>query len=111
MSYVPERGDIVWIMLNPQSGHEQAGRRPAIILSPIKYNSKTGLCICCPITSQEKDYPFEVKMPMGLPVAGVILADQIKNLDWQAREAQFACKIPDSVIEQVIEKISLLLQI
>ncbi|MBN2356668.1 endoribonuclease MazF [candidate division KSB1 bacterium] len=111
MSYVPDRGDIVWIQLNPLSGHEQAGRRPAIILSPIKYNIKTGLCICCPITSQEKDYPFEVKMPVGSPVAGVVLADRIKNLDWQAREAQFVCKIPDSVIEQAIEKISLLLQI
>jgi len=111
MSYVPARGDIVWIILNPQSGHEQAGRRPAIILSPIKYNSKTGLCICCPITSQIKNYPFEVTIPVGLPVVGVILADQIKNLDWQVREAIFACKIPDSVIEEVIKKISLLLQI
>ena len=111
MSYEPDRGDIIWIMLNPQSGHEQASRRPAIVLSPLKYNSKTGLLICCPITSQEKKYPFEVKIPKGFPVSGVILADQIKNLDWQVREAQFVCKMPSSVIEQVIEKISLLLQI
>ncbi|HPN33380.1 MAG TPA: endoribonuclease MazF [bacterium] len=111
MSYEPDCGDIIWIMLNPQSGHEQAGRRPAIVLSPLKYNSKTGLLICCPITSQEKKYPFEVKIPKGFPVSGVILADQVKNLDWQVREAQFVCKMPRSVIEQVIEKISLLLQI
>jgi mRNA interferase MazF len=111
MSYEPDRGDIIWIMLNPQSGHEQAGRRPAIVLSPLKYNSKTGLLICCPITSQEKKYPFEVKIPKGFPVSGVILADQIKNLDWHVREAQFVCNMPSSVIEQVIEKISLLLQI
>ncbi len=111
MNYEPDRGDIIWIMLNPQRGHEQAGRRPAIVLSPLKYNSKTGLLICCPTTSQEKKYPFEVKIPNGFPVSGVILADQIKNLDWQVREAQFVCKMPISVIEQVIEKISLLLQI
>jgi mRNA interferase MazF len=111
MSYIPDRGDMVWIMLNPQSGHEQAGRRPAIVLSPGKYNAKTGLLICCPITAQEKKYPFEVRIPDGFPVSGVILADQVKNLAWQVREAQFVCKLPDSVIEQVIDKISLLLQI
>jgi mRNA interferase MazF len=110
MNYKPERGDIVWIALNPQSGHEQAGRRPVIVLSPQKYNLKSGLIICCPITAQEKNYPFEVKIPSGLPISGVILADQVKNLDWQAREAQFVCKIHHSIIEQVIEKISLLLQ-
>ncbi|MBD3377246.1 endoribonuclease MazF [candidate division KSB1 bacterium] len=110
MRYEPDRGDIVWIMLNPQSGHEQEGRRPALVLSPLKYNSKTGLLICCPITSQEKKYPFEVKIPNGYPVSGVILADQVKNLDWHVREAQFICKMPNSVIEKVIEKISLLLQ-
>lgn len=109
MSYEPERGDVVWIALNSQSGHEQAGRRPVIVLSPIKYNSKTGLLICCPITSQKKKYPFEVKIPYGFPVSGVILADQINNLDWQTREAPFVCKMPDTVIDQVIEKISLLL--
>lgn len=110
MSYEPDRGDIICMMLNPQSGHEQASRRPAIVISPLKYNSKTGLLICCPIISQEKKYPFEVKIPKGFPVSGIILADQVKNLDWQVREAQFVCKTPSSVIEPVIEKISLLLQ-
>jgi len=111
MSYEPDRGDIIWIMLIPRNGHEQAGRRPAIVLSPLKYNMKTGFLICCPITSQEKKYPFEVNIPKGFPVSGVILADQVKNLDWQIREAQFVCKMPSLVIEQVLEKISLLLQI
>ena len=111
MNYEPECGDIIWIGLTPQSGHEQAGRRPAIVISPIKYNSKTGLLICCPITSQEKNYPFEVHIPKGFPVSGVILADQVKNLDWHVREAQFICKMPHSVIEQIIEKISLLLEL
>lgn len=110
MIYEPDRGDIVWIMLNPQSDHEQAGRRPAIVLSPQKYNSKAGLFLCCPITSQEKNYPFEVKIPKGSSISGVILVDQVKNLDWQVREAQFVCTIPNSVIEEVVEKISLLLQ-
>jgi len=110
MNYEPERGDIVRIRFNPQSGHEQAGRRPAIVLSPRKYNAKTGLFICCPVTSQEKGYPFEVKLHKGLPVSGVILSDQVKSLDWQARQAEFVCKISASVIEEVVDKLSLLLQ-
>ena len=110
MNYEPERGDVVRIKFNPHSGHEQAGRRPAIVLSPRKYNTKTGLLICCPVTSQEKGYPFEVKIPKGLLVSGVILSDQVKNLDWQVRQAEFLCKIPEAVIEEVIDKLSLLLQ-
>ncbi len=110
MSYEPERGDIVWIVFNPQSGHEQAGRRPAIVLSPQKYNSRSGLIICCPITSQEKKYPFEVKIPPGLIISGVILADQVKSLDWRARQAEFVCKLPQSAIEEVADKISLLIR-
>lgn len=77
--YIPQRGDVVWIDLNPQAGHEQAGRRPAVVLSPMAYNSKTGLALFCPITNQEKNYPFEVPIPAGLPVSGVILADQVKS--------------------------------
>ena len=109
MSYEPDRGDIVWFMLSPQSGHKQAGRRPAVVLSPQKYNSRAGLMICCPITSQEKNYPFEVKIPQGLPVSGVILADQVKSLDWHARHVEFVCRISLSVIEDIIDKLSLLL--
>ena len=109
MSYEPDRGDIVWIMLKPSGGHEQSGHRPAIVLSPHKYNSKTGLMICCPITSQEKKYPFEVKIPKEQPVSGVILADQVKSLDWHARQVKFICRIPQSITIKVVDKLSLLL--
>src|SRR5438093_12343161 len=85
--YIPDRGDAVWITLDPQAGHEQAGRRPALVLSPAAYNGKVGLALLCPITSQVKGYPFEVGMPDGLKVAGVALADQVNSLDWRARKA------------------------
>src|SRR5438094_425340 len=81
--YIPERGDAIWITLNPQAGHEQAGRRPAVVLSPAMYNGGVGLMICCPITNQIKGYPFEVILPSGLPVTGTVLSDQVKNLDWR----------------------------
>jgi mRNA interferase MazF len=87
MAYVPERGDVVWITFNPQAGHEQAGYRPAVVLSPKTYNGKVGLALLCPITSQIKGYPFEVEVPEGLSVNGVILSDQVKSLDWKARNA------------------------
>jgi mRNA interferase MazF len=84
--YVPEAGDIVWLQFNPQAGHEQAGHRPALVLSPAAYNGKTGLMVCCPLTTQVKGYPFEVRIG-GSPESAV-LADQVKNLDWRARNAQ-----------------------
>ncbi len=87
-TYVPKRGDAVWITLNPQAGHEQAGRRPAVVLSPEVYNDKVGLAILCPITNKIKGYPFEVLIPAGLPVTGAILADQAKSLDWSERNAR-----------------------
>ena len=90
--YVPARGDAVWITFNPQAGHEQAGRRPALVLSPSSYNGKVGLAILCPITSQIKGYPFEVTIPSGSKLGGVILADQVKSLDWRFRKAEFICK-------------------
>ncbi|MEI2690317.1 MAG: endoribonuclease MazF [Anaerolineae bacterium] len=108
-SYVPRRGDVVWLTFNPQAGHEQAGRRPAVVLSPLSYNAKVGLALFCPITSQVKGYPFEVSIPDGLPVAGVILADQLKSLDWQARDAAFACTLPAIVTSEVLQKVGLLL--
>ena len=83
--YVPESGDIVWLNFMPQAGHEQAGHRPALVLSPAAYNEKTGLTICCPMTSQIKNYPFEVLIA-GTP-ANVVLADQVKSLDWRVRKA------------------------
>src|SRR5437660_9952142 len=86
MPYVPSRGDAVWITLNPQAGHEQSGRRPALVLSPSAYNGRVGLALLCPITSQVKGYPFEVTLPHGLPITGVVLADEVKSLDWRARK-------------------------
>ena len=107
--YVLERGDVVWITLNPQAGHEQAGRRPAVVLSPVAYNAKVGLAIFCPITSQEKGYPFEVKIPTGLAVTGVVLADQVKSLDWRARNAERMCTLPAAVMTEILGKLNVLL--
>jgi mRNA interferase MazF len=101
MSYVPRRGDIVWLSFDPQAGHEQAGRRPAFVLSPENYNRKTGLFLACPITSRVKGYPFEVALPDGLAVSGVILVDQIKSLDWKVRKAEFAESTTHDVSEDV----------
>lgn len=100
--YVPRRGDLVWLDFDPQAGHEQAGRRPAFVLSPELYNRKTSLLLACPVTSQVKGYPFEVPLGGGLPVKGVILADQIKSLDWKVRRAQFSARTPPSVIDNVL---------
>ncbi len=108
-TYIPKRGDAVWITLNPQAGHEQAGRRPAIVLSPEIYNGKVGLAILCPITSQIKGYPFEVQIPAGLPVAGAILADQAKSLDWRERNAELICNLPAAIITETLIKLGTLL--
>lgn len=105
----PERGDVVWITLNPQAGHEQAGRRPAVVLSPLAYNDKVGLAIFCPITGQEKGYPFEVRIPQGLEVTGVVLADQVKSLDWRARNAERMCTLPAGVMTEILGKLNVLL--
>jgi len=107
--YVPQRGDVVWITLNPQAEHEQVGRRPAVVLSPVTYNAKVGLVILCPVTSQVKGYPFEVAIPDGLLVSGAALADQVKSLDWQAREAEFICALPPFAVSEILQKIGVLL--
>jgi mRNA interferase MazF len=108
-SYVPQCGDVVWITLNPQAGHEQAGRRPAVVLSPKSYNSKTGLAILCPVTGQVKGYPFEVLLPEGLPVAGAILSDQVISLDWRIRKAELLCTLPGEITSEVLQKLNTLL--
>lgn len=108
-AYVPRRGDVVRLTFNPQAGHEQAGRRPAVVLSPHAYNAKVGLALLCPITSHVKGYPFEVMIPAGLPVSGVILADQVKSLDWQAREAEFVCELPAVTVSEILQKVGVLL--
>ncbi len=108
--YVPERGDAVWVMLNPQAGHEQAGRRPALVVSPVAYNGKVGLALLCPITSQVKGYPFEVLIPARLKVSGAVLSDQLKSLDWRARRVELICRIPESTISEVLQKVGVLLR-
>ena len=108
-AYIPQCGDVVWITLNPQAGHEQAGRRPAVVLSPQSYNGKTGLAILCPVTNHIKGYPFEVLLPAGLPVAGAILSDQVKSLDWRARNAELICTLPAEAISEVLQKLGSLL--
>ena len=108
-TYVPQRGDVVRLTFNPQAGHERAGRRPAVVLSPHAYNAKVGLAILCPITSQVKGYPFEVMIPAGLPVNGVILADQVKSLDWQVRKVEFVCDLPAATVGEILQKLGVLL--
>lgn len=107
--FVPERGDIVRLNFDPQLGHEQSGRRPALVISPKIYNDKTGLALFCPITLQVKNYPFEVNLPANLEIEGVILADQIKNLDWKIRNAEFICKLPNITLSETLNKINVLI--
>ena len=107
--YVPHRGDLVWLHFDPQTGHEQAGRRPALVLSPGSYNGRVGLAIFCPVTSQAKGYPFEVDLPSGGEVAGVILSDQVKSLDWRERRADLIESLPPGVTDEVLQKLDTLL--
>ena len=109
MAYCPKQGDVVWLSFTPQSGHEQAGYRPALTLSPESYNRKVGLALFCPITTKAKGYPFEVPLPSGLKASGVVLSDQVKSLDWQARSAKFSCKLPASAVSEVLVKLEALL--
>ncbi len=110
MAYVPDRGDLVWLTFNPQAGHEQAGRRPALVLSPLRYNQTVGLALFCPVTNQIKGYPFEVTLPEGLPITGVVLADQVRSLDWGVRQVTFIAAAPSQVISEVLGKLDALLK-
>ena len=107
--YVPGRGDIVWLAFTPQIGHEQAGRRPALVVSPQVYNDRTSLALFCPITSTAKGYPFEVTLPPKGRITGIVLSDQIKSMDWRARRAQFADQVPGKVLAEVLERLGVLL--
>lgn len=107
--YVPDRGDLVWLEFNPKAGREQAGHRPAVVISPRNYNRKAGLALFCPVTSQIKGYPFEVKIPPGLPIGGVVLCDQIKSLDWAARRAGHAAKLPPQVMVEILARLRALI--
>ena len=111
MPKVPQRGDIVWLSMTPQARNAQAGRRPALVLSPGSYNAKVGLAILCPITSRVKGYPFEVPIPDGLPLDGAILSDQVKSLDWKARKAEFICRLPSESTVEVLQKLGTLLSV
>jgi len=108
-AYVPDAGDLVWLTYDPRAGHEQRGRRPALILSPRAYNAKARLAIACPITSHQKGYPFEVPLPPGGAISGVVLADHVKNLDWQARKAVFETKASTEIVTDVRERLRVLL--
>ena len=107
--YVPDRGDIVWLQFNPRAGHEQSGRRPALVISPKVYNQKVGLALFCPITSQIKGYPFEVLLPAGLKATGVVLSDQLKSLDWRVRNAKRIAIAPTETVSDVLAKINTLI--
>jgi mRNA interferase MazF len=105
--YVPDAGDIVWISFSPQAGHEQAGHRPAVVLSPAAYNAKTSLMVCCPMTTQIKNYPFEVVVTVGVPSA--VLADQVKSLNWRKRRAKRKGAISPAELAEVRAKIRALI--
>ena len=105
---MPDRGDLVWLTFDPQAGHEQAGRRPALVLSPASYNRRAGLAVFVPLTRQVKGYPFEVIIPAGLQVSGAALADQLKSLDWRARKATRIASLPPTVMREVLQKALLL---
>lgn len=107
--YVPDRGDVVWLNFDPQEGHEQAGHRPALVISPAAYNGRVGLALVCPITSRVKGYPYEVTIPDDLKTGGVVLSDQLRSVDWRARRAAFRHKVPDGVVRDVIAKLTTLL--
>jgi mRNA interferase MazF len=109
-SYVPDRGDLVWLEFTPQVGSEQRGRRPALVLSPKIYNGKVGLALFCPVTSKIKGYPFEVRLLEGSAVSGVVLSDQLKSLDWRSRKAKFIEKTSSDVLAMVIARVLPLLE-
>jgi mRNA interferase MazF len=109
--FCPDAGDFVWLQFDPQAGHEQAGHRPALVLSSRAYNTATGLCIACPVTSRVRGYPFEVLLPDGLSITGAVLSDHMKSVDWVAREAQLIAKSPHGVLAEVRGKLAALLQL
>ena len=109
-NYVPNTGDLIWLTFDPQAGREQAGRRPALVLSPAAYNEKTDLALVCPISSRVKGYPFEVPLPEGLPISGVVLSDHLKSLDWKQRRAEFVAYVGAEVVSDVLARLAPLLR-
>ena len=110
MGYVPDVGHIIKIHMDPVAGHEQAGWRPALVLSPLEYNGKTSLAVAVPVTNQIKGYPFEVRLPSQIKTTGVVLADQIRSLDWRARRAKYVEAAPQDVLTAILERLALLLK-
>ena len=108
-SHIPRHGDLVWLNFNPRAGHKQAGHRPALVLSPLEYNEKSSVALFCPITSTVKGYPFEVELPRGGAIGGVVLADQVRSLDWRARRLKLAAQVPPRVLTEVLGKLHVLL--
>jgi mRNA interferase MazF len=109
-SYVPDAGDVVWLEFDPQAGHEQAGHRPALVVSPASYNARSGLMVCCPMSTKIKGHPFEVVTEIA-GVAGAVLSDQVKSLDWKVRKAKKKGAVPTLVMVHVRAKIKALLAI
>jgi mRNA interferase MazF len=107
--YVPDRGDIIYVNFDPQAGREQKKRRPAIVLSPLVYNNRFKLALLCPITSKIKNYPFEINLPKNMKISGVILVDQIKSMDWNARYAEFIEKSPEYLLREIVLRLQPLL--
>jgi mRNA interferase MazF len=108
-AYVPEAGDLIWLTFDPQAGHEQSGRRPALVLSPKPYNRKSGLALMCPVTNRMRGYPFEVPVPQNCGVTGVILVDQLKSLDWKQRQAEPIGRVPLTALNEVLARLAPLL--
>ena len=106
----PFAGDIIWLNFSPQAGHEQAGRRPALVVSPHAYNERSSVALVCPITSSAKEHPFEVPLHLDGPVTGVVLADQIRSLDWRSRGARFVSRAPRSAVGDVLAKVQILIE-
>jgi mRNA interferase MazF len=109
VNYVPDSGDLVKLDLNPPTGHEESGWRPAIVLSPQSYNRRSGLAVVAPITSQSKGYPFEVLLPPGLKLTGVVLSDHVKSVNWTARRMRYKDRAPTKLLRDVQERLRLLL--
>jgi mRNA interferase MazF len=109
MTYVPQRADLVWITFDPQLGHEQAGHRPALVLSLENYNRPTGLMVACPVTNQAKGFPFEVQIPVGSAITGVILVNHVRSMDWRVRGVEYADHLPDEIMGEVRGKLRALL--
>lgn len=109
MSAAPDRGDVIWVALDPVAGREQAGRRPVLVVSPVAYNARTGRAVCLPITSRERGFPFDAPLPEGLPVSGVVQSDQVRSIDWRARGAGHAGRLPDAVVADAVARLGALL--